>query len=117
MLPDLSWTHDLEDILKYIDNYFKIINLFKKKYPKLIMDINLENFTANNEQICKNVIKFCNLTWSDDILKFYQRENLYSKTLSFYQIRSQVTKYDKNKYQQYFYLLDNYKKKFSWLNY
>ena len=117
MLPDLSWTHDLEDILKYIDNYFKIINYFKKKYPKLIMDINLENFTANNERICKNVIKFCNLTWSDDILKFYQRENLYSKTLSFYQIRSQVTKYDKNKYQQYFYLLDNYKEKFSWLNY
>ena len=117
MLPDLSWTHDLEDILKYIDNYFKIINYFKKKYPELIMDINLENFTANNETICKNVIKFCNLTWSDDILKFYQRENLYSKTLSFSQIRSQVTKYDKNKYEQYFYLLDNYKKKFNWLNY
>ena len=71
MLPDLSWTHDLEDILNYIDNYFVIINYFKKKYPDLIMDINLENFTSNNDKICKDLIKFSNLTWSDDILKFF----------------------------------------------
>ena len=57
------------------------------------------------------------MTWSNDILNFYERDDLYSKTLSFSQIRSKVTKYEKNKYQEYFYLLNNYKKKFSWLNY
>ncbi len=117
MLPDLSWTHSLEDILDYVDSYFKVINYYKKKYPNLIMDVNLENFTSDNVNISKNIIKFCNLTWSNDILNFYERDDLYSKTLSFSQIRSKVTKYEKNKYQEYFYLLNNYKKKFSWLNY
>ena len=117
MLPDLSWTHSLEDILNYVDSYFKIMKWYKKKYPKLIMDIDLENFTLDNENICKKIIKFCNLTWSNEILKFYERENLYSKTLSFSQIRSKITRYEKNKYQEYFYLLNDYKKKFNWLNY
>ena len=116
MLPDLSWTHSLEDILNYVDSYFKVINYYKKKYPKLIMDIDLENFTLDNENICKKIIKFCNLTWSNEILKFYERENLYSKTLSFSQIRSKITLYEKNKYREYFYLLNDYKKKFNWLS-
>ena len=30
MLPELSWAHSIESILKYIDNYFKILKYFKK---------------------------------------------------------------------------------------
>ena len=81
------------------------------------MDVDLENFTLDHENVCKKIIKFCNLSWSNEILKFYERENLYSKTLSFSQIRSKITRYEKNKYQEYFYLLKYYKKKFNWLNY
>ncbi len=117
MLPDLSWTHSIEDILIYIDNYLKVINFFKKKYPKIIMDINLQELTENNIDFSKNIIKFCNLTWSDQIIKFYKRDDLYSKTLSFTQIRSKVKRYDSKKYYPYFYLLDDYKKKFLWINY
>ena len=29
-LTNLSWTHSLENILSYVDNYLKIINIFKK---------------------------------------------------------------------------------------
>ena len=31
MLPDLSWTHTIEDILIYIDNYRKVLNYYKLK--------------------------------------------------------------------------------------
>ena len=30
-LSKISWTHSIDDILKYIDNYFIIINYFIKK--------------------------------------------------------------------------------------
>lgn len=116
MLPDLSWTHSIENILIYIDNYFKTLDYFKSRNPQFIMDVNLENFTKNSEDISKKIFKFCDLTWSKDIFKFHKRKDLYSKTLSFTQIRSKVTKYNEKKYQPYFHLLNNYGKKYKWLN-
>ena len=61
------------------------------------------------------MFKFCGLTWKEDILNFYKRKNLYSKTLSFNQIRSKVLKYNDKKYKSYFNLLSDYKDKYKWL--
>ena len=116
MLPELSWTHKINDIMSYIDSYKNIILYFKSKYPENIIDIELEEFTNKNEQITKKIYKFCNLKWSEDVLKFYKRDDLSSKTLSFVQIRKKISKYDKNKYQPYSYLLNDFKKKFKWID-
>ncbi len=116
MLPDLSWTHKIEDILIYIDNYYKVLKYFKSKYPNIIMDVNLEEFTEKSEELTKKLYNFCRLTWNENILNFYKRKNLFSKTLSFNQIRSKVLKYDDKKYQSYFNLLNDYKDRYEWLN-
>jgi len=116
MLPDLSWTHTIEDILIYIDNYCKVLKYFKSKYSEIIMDINLEEFTDKSELLTKKMFNFCELSWNKNILNFYNRKDLYSKTLSFSQIRSKVLKYNNKKYQPYFNLLDDYKNKYYWLN-
>ena len=116
MLPELSWTHNIEDILLYMDNYYKVLKYFKSKYPEIIMDIKLEEFTEKSELLTKKLFDFCELGWSANILKFYKRKDLYSKTLSFNQIRSKVLKYNKKKYQSYFNLLTDYKNKYHWLN-
>ena len=115
MLADLSWTHSLEDIFSYVDNYLKILNYLRDKKCNII-DINLEKFTDYSEQISKNIFDFCNLTWSKDILQFYERKDLFTKTLSFNQIRSKISKYNSEKYQPYFDFLNGYKKKYDWLN-
>ncbi len=116
MLPELSWTHDIDNILEYINNYLNIINYFKIKYPNFIFDINLENLTKDSEKITKKIFEFCDLTWEAEILNFYKRKNLFSKTLSFNQIRSKVLKYNINKYKPYYSLLDRYKGNYKWLN-
>ena len=115
MLSDLSWTHTFEDIFNYVDNYLKVLNYLKHKDYN-IMDINLEKFTDNSEEMSKKIFDFCNLTWSKDILQFYERKDLFTKTLSFNQIRSKISKYNNEKYQPYFELLNDYKKKYDWLN-
>ena len=115
MLPDLSWTHSIEDIIIYMDNYYKVLKYFKSKYPDVIMDINLEEFTENTGDLTKKLFNFCELTWNKNILNFYMRKNLYSKTLSFNQIRSKVLKYNNKKYQPYFSLINKYKDKYEWL--
>lgn len=116
MLPELSWTHNINDILVYIENYLKIIQYFKSNNPGIIMDIELEHFTQNSEEVSKQIFEFCNLTWNKNVSKFYERKDLRSKTLSTIQIRSKVETYEKKKYQPYYYLLSNYKKKYKWLD-
>ena len=115
MLPELSWTHKIEDILDYIDDYKKIINHFKIKYPKKIMDINLVKFTHESETYAKKIYEFCDLKWNKKYLKFYERVNLSSKTNSFRQIREKISAYDNKKYKPYIGLLDQYKKKYEWI--
>ena len=115
MLPELSWTHKIEDILDYIDNYKKIINYFKAKYPNIILDIDLKKFTNETEENGKRIYEFCNLKWNKKYLEFYKRKDLYSKTISFNQIRKKISVYDANKYKPYVNLLDKYKNRYDWI--
>ena len=115
MLSELSWTHKIKDILEYIDNYQIIINHFKAKYPKKIMDINLEKFTQESETIAEKIYEFCDLKWNKKYLEFYKRNNLFSKTMSFNQIRKEISKYDNKKYKPYIGLLEGEEKQYSWL--
>ena len=116
MLAELSWSHSLENILIYYNNYYKIINYYKNRFPNSIMDIDLEKFTNNSYHMSKEIYEFCGLKWNENVLEFYKRDNLHSKTLSFAQIRNEISKYNTNKYEPYLHLLEKYKTKFNWLN-
>ncbi len=115
LLPTLSWTHKLDDIINYIDNYLMTINFFKNKYPDKIMDINLEKLTEDSEKIGKNIFNFCNLDWNNQFLNFEDKKNLQIKTTSNIQLRGKVKSYDYDKYQKYKFILSDYKKKYKWL--
>ena len=107
MLMYLPWAHSINNILKYMFNYEKIINYFNKKYPDKILNVNLENLTFNPEKNTKKIFEFCNLDWNEGILKFYNNERLKSKSSSFLQIRNEIKKYEKKKYHSYYFLIKN----------
>lgn len=115
LLPTLSWTHSLADIINYIDDYIKTIKYFKKKYSDKIMDIKLENLTEDNEKIGKQIFNFCNLEWNNKFINLGHNRDLQIKTTSNIQLREKVTNYDYEKYKQYKFLLNDYKKKYKWL--
>ena len=92
-----------------------IINYFKIKYPNIILDIDLKKFTNEAEENGKRIYEFCNLKWNKKYLEFYKRKDLYSKTISFNQIRKKISIYDIKKYRPYVDLLDSYKNKYEWL--
>ena len=79
------------------------------------MEINLEQFTLESEIMAEKIYNFCNLKWHKSALDFYKRNDLHSKTISFTQIRSKVSKYDTKKYYPYIHLLDKYKDKYKWI--
>ena len=115
LLPDLSWPHSIENIIYYIDNYKKIIDYFKKKYPDKVYDISLENLTKNKQEVSKEIFNFCNIKWSSDVLEFYKREDLDIRTTSNIQIRNKITIYNTSKYSEYYNIFEEFQEKYSWL--
>tara|TARA_B100000902_G_scaffold369284_1_gene393337 strand:+ start:203 stop:1516 length:1314 start_codon:yes stop_codon:yes gene_type:complete len=105
MMPDLSWSHSIEGIINYANNYKNIINYFKKKYPNNILDINLEELSINKETETKKIFNFCELNWNKEIFNFNKKNNLFTKTNSFLQIRDKIEKYNYDKYEPYYHLL------------
>ena len=105
MMPDLSWSHNIKNILEYANNYKTIINYFKKKYPKHIMDVSLEKLTLDKKNESQKIFEFCNIEWNNDVLNFNKKNKLFTKTNSFLQIRNKIDKYNINKYETYYYLL------------
>ena len=112
MLIHLPWAHSINNIVKYILGYEKIINFYKKKYPDKILDIELEKFTLEPKVYSQKIYHFCNLNWDDKNLNFYKDNNLKSKTSSFLQVRGKIEKSIRNKYQSYYYLIENEKVNF-----
>ena len=106
MLPELSWTHSLTSIKKYIEDYQKTISHFKESFPNKIIDVNLDDFTANPVKTSKEVFEFCDLIWSSKVLDFYKRKDLFSKTLSSFQIRKEINSKNQSRYEKYYFLLD-----------
>ena len=106
MLPELSWTHKIKDIMNYIGIYNETINYFKKKYPKKILDVQLDKLSNQKEVEVKKILSFCNIKYDLDYLNFDKNKKLSNKTSSFLQVRNKIKEYELNKYQPYFYLLD-----------
>ena len=105
MMPDLSWSHTIEGIINYANNYKNIINYFKKKYPNNILDVNLEELSKNKETETKKIFNFCELNWNKEIFNFNKKNNLFTKTNSFLQVRDKIEKYNYGQYEPYYHLL------------
>ena len=114
ILLNISWAHSLPDILNYIENYKKITDFFKKKYNKKIYSIKLEDIQNLDEKKIKNLFQFCDLKFNKKYFDF-QKNYQFVNNASNIQIRSKLKKNNKNKYEKYFKLLDQFKNEYSWL--
>ena len=54
--------------------------------------------------------------WDEKCLEFYKRNDLFSNTASNNQIRASIQKYDQKKYDVYRKILNDYQKKYNWIN-
>ena len=115
-LTSLAWTHDLENIFKYFDNYFYIIKNFEETYPNFMYELQFEKLVNNPEEESKKLMKFCELPWDKKCLEFYKRKDLISKTQSNVQIREAIYKHSLDKYLPYKKYLKIYSEKYSWFD-
>ena len=114
-LNQISWSHSLDNILQYVDNYLRIISEQKRKYSQSIISVSLEELTSSPKNKSLEIFKFCDLKWDNECISLENKRDFFSQTASRNQIRMGIFKYDENKYKPYYYLLKKYKKKYKWL--
>ena len=104
-LNNLPWSHNVENIKKYISLYNQKLEDLKKKYNKNILNVELKKLTEFPEDTSKEIMSFCKLKWSEKVLKYYKRKDLICTTASNIQIREKIFRYDNDKflaYKEYF---------------
>jgi len=104
-LNNLPWSHNIEDIKKYISIYNHKLENLEKNYHKNILNVDLRKLTEFPEDTSKEIMSFCNLKWSEKVLKYYERKDLICTTASNIQIREKIFRYDSDKflaYKEYF---------------
>lgn len=106
MLPELSWSHKIQNIIDYINLYKKTINYFKKRYPSKIIDVELSKLSNQKKGETKKILEFCDIKFDENSLNFDKNNKLFNKTNSFLQVRNKIKQYEDNKYQPYYYLLN-----------
>ena len=80
-----------KDIAKYYSLYFDLMNFWKIKYAKNILNINYENFVNDFENNSKEILNFLDLNWEDQI-KNYNKNMRPVTTASFQQVREAIKK-------------------------
>ena len=113
-LTELAWAHNLENIFKYFDNYFKTIKEYNSQYPNTIYNLKLESLINNPEKESKNILEYCGLPWDKRCLEYYKRKDIISKTTSNVTIRESINKNSLNKYLPYKKFLSKYSEEYSW---
>lgn len=112
-LVNLSWAHDLNDILEYFKATLDIIDYWKNKYPDQIYTINYEQFVSNPIEESQALYKFCELHWNEDCLKKYKHKP--SNTASSVQIRKQIHTGATKVFENYVPVFEEYFEQHPWL--
>ena len=71
---NLPWSHTIEGILQYTDEYLKLMDFLNKKYKNKIIDINHSDLVINKENETKKLFKFLGLKWSSNIFDFSSKK-------------------------------------------
>ena len=97
---DKFWT-------KIFNIIFKNININNPKLPHFIYEANYEKIVENQEYEIKKLIKFCDLEWDSDCLKFNKKNKTPITTVSATQARKAIYKSSINSNSVYSKYLEN----------
>ena len=86
---ELNFAYDIDEIVSYYNFYFKLMNHWRNILPNYIYDINYEKLIKEPEPQVKDMLKYCNLDWDPNCLKFYNNMRIV-KTASDTQVRKKI---------------------------
>ena len=89
---NLNWCYDQKELITYYNLYSDLMKFWEEKIPQFIYQAEYENIVKNQEEESKKMIKFCDLDWDANCLKFYKNNKTPIKTASIVQARKPIYK-------------------------
>ena len=106
----LNYAYNLSEIVEFYNLYRNLMYYWEKELSSFIYNISYEELIKNPEREIKKLIKFCNLEWEGDCLKFYNNKRTV-KTASDTQIRKKIYSTSIDSWKKYEKHLDFFFKK------
>lgn len=104
----LNFTYDQKDLVKYYQEYKKLMIFWNTKYSNNILNVKYENLIENNQEEIKKIINFCGLDWEENCLNFHKNKTPI-KTMSTAQARKPLYRTSLNpfdKFKKYLNIID-----------
>ena len=96
----MAFTLSQEYTAEYYLLYRDLINFWKKKYSKKIINVNYEHFVENFEVEVKKLFSKLNLDWEKQLYDFHKNERPV-ETASFKQVRNKIYKNSSEQWKNY----------------
>ena len=113
-LISVPWAHRIQDILKYFDRYYKIMNELKLEKQNFIYNLKFEDLLKNPKIVTKSIFDFCGIEWTEKCMNFYKNK-IYTQTTNNEQIREPIKINNFLKYKNYDFVFTKIKKEYDWL--
>ena len=81
-----DFTHDLESLGHYYNNYQRLMQHWEQALDLEIYQLDYENMVNNQEEETRSLLEFCGLDWHDACMDFH-RHARHVKTASYDQVR------------------------------
>ena len=96
----VAFAYDLNEIVEYYNMYSDLMKHWNKTLPSFIHNIKYENLIENTKSSIQNLLKFCDLKWSDKCLNFYENKRPI-QTASDVQARSKIYNHSVDSWKNY----------------
>jgi len=96
----MDWCYDQTNLAAYYLGYEKLMKHWKQVLSIPIIDVSYENLVANQENISRELIEYCDLDWSDECLSFHKTKRLVT-TASYDQVREPIYKKSVSRWKNY----------------
>ncbi len=96
----MGFGNNMEDLASYYSSYNEMMTFWHEKFPNKIYDLNYETLTTNQEQETRKLLKYCELEWDDNCLKFHKNKRAV-KTASSLQVRKKIYKNSSDAWKKY----------------
>ena len=96
----LDFGYNQKELGTYYNLYQDLMSFWDEQFPNTIYNAQYEKIIEDPKNEIKNMIKFCDLSWEEDCLQFYNNKTPI-KTLSTAQARKPIYKSSKNSFEKF----------------
>ena len=95
-----GYSYDQNDLANYYHLYKKLLAFWRQLFPNKIFDLYYEDLTNDQEKQTQNLLKYCELEWDENCLKFYENETAV-RTTSALQVKQKIYKGSSDVWKKY----------------